>query len=166
MPVRWPQGRVPRRPTIPKRAIPMAPHHSSKGHSDGTPSPGHASLLNPRTAAGDPPRLLCKTLLMKPRYYPAPSFRATEGSRGISCRSHICHCRWRFLDSLRSLGMTYQESLSSDETETKSDPQLEELRPLSAGVQPSAIVGLTYPRRCGIVADAQPSIGDRLVQTD
>jgi hypothetical protein len=35
------------------------------------------------------------------RYYSAPSFRATEGSRGISCRSHICHCEWRFLDFLR-----------------------------------------------------------------
>ena len=43
-----------------------------------------------------------------------PSFRATErsgateGSRGISLSRHSCHCKRRFLDSLRSLGMTYQ----------------------------------------------------------
>jgi hypothetical protein len=47
--------------------------------------------------------------LSSQRYYsgsPGSSFRATKGSRGISCRSRVCHCKRRFLDSLRPLGMT------------------------------------------------------------
>ncbi|MEE8389941.1 MAG: hypothetical protein V3S14_03975, partial [Anaerolineae bacterium] len=43
-----------------------------------------------------------------------PSFRATgrstatEGSRGISMPKPLCHYKQRFLDSLRSLGMTLE----------------------------------------------------------